>query len=435
VVDDDAANRLVATKLLRDTKMTIDTAQSGAEALKMTYETQYHVILMDHMMPEMDGIECLRAIRSQVGGLNRATKIVALTANAGSEERELYAKEGFDGYLVKPVSGEELERELRRTLPPELVNEHSETVSLAEKLGAALRTNLKKIPVTITTDSVCGIPRATAERLGIGVIPYHVHTDGGIFLDGVETEARGVLEYMERNDGTVRAEPPGVEEYEEFFAKQLLHSTNVIHISLSSLVGAGFSVASGARQTFGNATVVDSAQICFGAGLLVQTAAELARSGADTQEIIRAVNEMKNDIYTSFIVAYTEYLTRAGRLERVFSKVAGAFMLRPVMEISRGRLRVKRVLAGGKERTWRRYIALALRTPRPIDKSRLFVGYAGLSDEDLDFIRAEIKRHVDFESISFGRVSPAIAINCGPGTFGMAYRTLREPQSLDYEDD
>ncbi|MBO4914694.1 MAG: DegV family EDD domain-containing protein [Oscillospiraceae bacterium] len=428
VVDDDAANRLVVTKLLRETKISIDTAQSGAEALKKTYENRYHVILMDHMMPEMDGIECLRAIREQVGGLCRDSKVIALTANAGSEERELYASVGFDGYLVKPVSGDELERELRRMLPQELVSEYRGNSTLAEKLGATLRTNQKKVPVTISTDSVCGTPKSIAEKYGIAVIPYHVHTDDGIFLDGIETETRGVIDYIERGEGPVHSEPPQVEEYEEFFAKQLLRSTNILHISLSSGIGKGFSVASGARQTFGNATVIDSMQVCYGAGIVVTTAAELAKKGASVSQITEEIRRMIPNIRTSFVVDNTEYLTRSGRLERAFNRFAGAFMLHPVVTVKNGRFKVQRVFAGSKMRVWKRYIALALDTKKRIDKSKVFVGYAGLSDEELKIIEAEIKRKVEFEEIVFGCVSPAIAINCGPGTFGMAFRTISEDE-------
>ncbi len=103
--------------LLRATRMQIDTVMSGAECLKRTFEKRYDVILMDHMMPGMDGIECLHALRSQSGGLNQDVPVVALTANAGSENQELYRREGFDGYLLKPVTGIQLERELLQHLP------------------------------------------------------------------------------------------------------------------------------------------------------------------------------------------------------------------------------------------------------------------------------------------------------------------------------
>ncbi|MBO4243271.1 MAG: response regulator, partial [Clostridiales bacterium] len=107
-VDDNASNLLVVTKLLRDTKVVIDTAANGVEALKMTLNTEYDLVLMDHLMPEMDGIECYQNIQNQPGGKNKSTKVVVLTANADEESRMLYAQTGFAGYLVKPISGDEL---------------------------------------------------------------------------------------------------------------------------------------------------------------------------------------------------------------------------------------------------------------------------------------------------------------------------------------
>ena len=113
-VDDTPMNLLVIKKLLRDTKATVDTAASGAEALQKTMENRYDVILMDHQMPQMDGIVCLRRIRTQENGKCRDSKIICLTANAGLEMEKLYRQEGFDGFLVKPVRGKALEYEIER---------------------------------------------------------------------------------------------------------------------------------------------------------------------------------------------------------------------------------------------------------------------------------------------------------------------------------
>ncbi|MBQ7625283.1 MAG: response regulator [Clostridia bacterium] len=121
-VDDTKMNLTVVKKLLRDTLVSLDTAESGEEALEKTAETRYDVILMDHQMPGMDGIECLHAIKSQENGKCRDSRIVCLTANVGAEMQALYLKEGFDGYLEKPVRGKTLEEELARLLPDELKN-------------------------------------------------------------------------------------------------------------------------------------------------------------------------------------------------------------------------------------------------------------------------------------------------------------------------
>ena len=113
-VDDTPMNLMVVKKLLRDTGVTLETAASGAEALQKTALTHFDVILMDHQMPEMDGIECLHRIREQEDGKCRDSKIVCLTANVGAEMQTVYRQEGFDGYLMKPVKGRVLEDELAR---------------------------------------------------------------------------------------------------------------------------------------------------------------------------------------------------------------------------------------------------------------------------------------------------------------------------------
>ena len=113
-VDDTPMNLMVVRKLLRDTGAVIETASGGKEALERTAQNYYDVILMDHQMPGMDGIECLHRIREQEGGKCHESRIVCLTANAGAEMQQIYMNEGFDGYLEKPVKGKTLENELSR---------------------------------------------------------------------------------------------------------------------------------------------------------------------------------------------------------------------------------------------------------------------------------------------------------------------------------
>ena len=115
-VDDTQMNLKVVTKLLRDTEIAVDTAESGEVALAKTLTTHYDVILMDHQMPGMDGIECLHRIRAQADGKCCDSKVICLTANAGADAARMYKDEGFDGYLPKPLQGKALEEELARLM-------------------------------------------------------------------------------------------------------------------------------------------------------------------------------------------------------------------------------------------------------------------------------------------------------------------------------
>ncbi len=103
VVDDVKTNILVFKGLLRDTEIKIDSALSGAECIEMTRRIKYDIIFMDHLMPEMDGIETFRRIKDDSGNPNCSTPVVVLTANAIMGMRASYLEEGFADYLSKPV--------------------------------------------------------------------------------------------------------------------------------------------------------------------------------------------------------------------------------------------------------------------------------------------------------------------------------------------
>ena len=117
VVDDTEMNLTVIMSLLKKTGIQIDTAMSGRDALKLTQDNLYDAIFIDHMMPDMDGIETLEHIRES--GLCTETPAVALTANAVSGARERYLEAGFNDYLSKPVDGEKLEKMLYNLIPDE----------------------------------------------------------------------------------------------------------------------------------------------------------------------------------------------------------------------------------------------------------------------------------------------------------------------------
>ncbi len=121
VVDDVAMNLKVFVNLLKETQIEIDTAQSGAECIALATKRQYDIIFMDHMMPQLNGIDTLKALRERPDNLNMQTPVVMLTANALSGVEEMYLKEGFSAYLSKPVRGKNLEEMVLRFLPGEKV--------------------------------------------------------------------------------------------------------------------------------------------------------------------------------------------------------------------------------------------------------------------------------------------------------------------------
>ena len=423
VVDDNEANLMVVQKLLRGTKVRIDTALSGAEALRKTLNIKYDVIFMDHLMPEMDGIECKNKIIDQTGGRSRESSIVILTANADEQNRALYMRENFDGYLVKPVSGNDLENELYRLLPKEIVHITGNRTEIAEETISWMHGDRKRKRVIITTESVADLPQELIAKYGIAVLPHKVCTSEGIFKDGKEIDTRGVLKYMENSESSMLPTAPTVKEVEEFFAKQLSIANNIIHISISSKVeNSGYPVALEAAKSFDSVFVFDTGHLSSGQGLLAIEACRMAEAGKSPEEILARIEKLKKKVHTSFIVDNLDFLARAKQVGKGIANLVNSLMGRPVLVLKKGKMGLGMLYFGSRKRAWKSYINTCLSNDKPIDTRILFVTYVGISKKDLDWIREQITRKVKFDEVYFQQASPAIAVNCGPGTFGLLLR-------------
>ncbi|GFE91656.1 PAS domain-containing hybrid sensor histidine kinase/response regulator [Steroidobacter agaridevorans] len=119
VVEDHAVNRMLATRLLAKLGCEVEFAENGRIACERTSQHDYDLIFMDCQMPEMDGYEATRAIREREQAENRHTPIIALTANAMSQDRDRCLEAGMDDYITKPYSATDFERTLQRWCPPQ----------------------------------------------------------------------------------------------------------------------------------------------------------------------------------------------------------------------------------------------------------------------------------------------------------------------------
>lgn len=134
VVDDNRVNLTVVKGLLKRTGAQIDTARSGEECLRTAAENKYDLILLDHRMPGMDGIETIHRIR-ETEGLNHDTPVIAMTANVVSGAREMYIGEGFSDFLSKPIHANSLEKAILRYLPEECLEKPSEDSESTKACG------------------------------------------------------------------------------------------------------------------------------------------------------------------------------------------------------------------------------------------------------------------------------------------------------------
>lgn len=156
VVDDVQMNLKVFAGLLKDTKIQIDTAMNGAEALELIQGKHYDVIFLDHMMPVMDGVEAFRRMKKLEKNPNANTPVVMLTANAVSDARNGYMDEGFSDYMAKPIREEVLLATLKKFLSKDLVKvvheREEKTCNPAETVSA-----MPQVALTDMLDMATGL--------------------------------------------------------------------------------------------------------------------------------------------------------------------------------------------------------------------------------------------------------------------------------------
>lgn len=116
IVDDNQINLTIVKGLLKKTLIQIDLASSGRQCIENVKKTSYDIILLDHMMPEMDGLEVLAKLKEMDNNLSKECPVIALTANAIVGAKERYLSAGFDDYLSKPIDYKDLEAVIKKHL-------------------------------------------------------------------------------------------------------------------------------------------------------------------------------------------------------------------------------------------------------------------------------------------------------------------------------
>ena len=225
VVDDEPMNHMVAKGIFSRYGMEVFSANSGKESIEMCETNDYDIIFMDHMMPEMDGIEAMKRIRTVLTRRHKDVPVIALTANAVSTAKKMFLKEGFEGFISKPIELSELERVLRKVLPKELCTDVYENEDEAESSPKAQGSESEPV----------GVPDRTLSPLE-QVAALGVDTETGLFYCQKDEDfyKKLLLQYAQSGPGKLQ-------DAAKFLADKDYHNYEiVVHAlkSTSKMIGA-----------------------------------------------------------------------------------------------------------------------------------------------------------------------------------------------------
>lgn len=290
---------------------------------------------------------------------------------------------------------------------------------------------INKMPVLITTDSVCDLPKELIDDLPIAVNPYYVQTETGKFMDGVEISSEDIILYMEDGNYNVKSVSPSVEQYKDFFSKQSVKAERIIHITMGMLSSQGYQNALEATENIPQITIIDSTHISSGLGLVVLKAAKLADEGCDADYIINYIEKYKTRVSSSFVVRDTEFLYQSGRLPKVVKHICDRFLLHPLLGMKNSKITVTGILRGQWKAVIRTYVRKTLKHPGGIDTQQLILTNAGLDQETLNTIKELVQKRVPFKKIYVQQASASISCNCGKGTFGLLFSRKEKSVQLN----
>lgn len=421
IVDDISTNSFILQKLLSATKLQIDVANSGEECLVQTKSKFYHLILLDHMMPGMDGPQTLQEIRKQENGLCRQTPVVALTANAVSTAQQYYEELGFDAYLEKPVDALLMEKTILSLLPEDIVEYQRREKGLEGSTAVKVTRSQKRRKVIVTTDCVAEISKDLIEKYNMAMMYLYIQTKDGRFADTVEIDSDNLSQFITDSENNAQAVSVSVEEYEEFFAEQLTKAESVVHISMAKNCGKSYSMAVAAAESFGHVHVVDSGHISCGESMVALYAAKLALDGAEVEEILEKTTRFSEQIVTRFMMPNARNFYQSGYTGRFTMLLCEALSLHPVLKIRKSALRMVGFTVGDLTKARRRFVNRSLINPKKIDISTIYMTHVALSAKETRMLRTEVEKHTGAANVTVQKASLSAACNSGLGTLGISY--------------
>ena len=423
VVDDNDASRMVTVKLLRGTKVQIDEANSALEALNLTCQRYYNIILLDYMMPEINGVEALQKIKQQENGLCRGSQVLLMTAEGERNVINDIMQEGFDGYIEKPLEGNRLEASIMSHIPNEFLEYCIDTHYVSEKSLAGdmqEKADVLKKKLIITTDCVCDIPIEEAKSMSVKQVYQYINTPGGRFKDTVEIGIDNISDMILNDRKKISVSAVSVEDYEDFFATRLTEAKEIIHISVAMNLGKSYYNASNAAKCFGSVNVVNSGQLSCGMRIVLKYAAQKLSEGADAKEVITMINSIQGRIKAEFLLDSIEPFYENGFVGKRKKIIFEALNLHPILVVKRSSLHIRSFMVGDFDKARVRFVKRTVKKLKGRQISDINISHSGIPVKEQELIAAIIEKNVNCDDFVIEKSSVTNACISGPGTIGIA---------------
>jgi len=276
--------------------------------------------------------------------------------------------------------------------------------------------------VQVVTDSMCGIPAALCQELGIAVVPLPLFMDDHTYLDGEISPKKFYSRLRsKRSLPTTSGPTPGA--FKEVFETLGADGSPVLAILVGSQFSSTFSAASQAKGMSSNVgvTLFDSGSNTLGMGFMAIAAARAAREGMSLVDILDLLDRMKESTGVIFAVSDLDYLRRGGRISHIGQLIATTLRQVPILEIRNGPIQpVERVRGGAS--VLPKLVELV--TERVGERRPLRVGVVHTDAEAMAFeLAKQAREQLRPDELITSELTPVLGIHTGPDAVGLVYST------------
>ena len=276
--------------------------------------------------------------------------------------------------------------------------------------------------VRVFSDSTCDLSKELLERYNIGIIPLYVRLGDEEYLDGVNITPEELYKWSDEHGETPKTAAPSIEDIAKVLEKD--SSDEYIIFTISSSMSASYNnsrLAAESMEMSSRVHIIDSANLSTGIGLLVVRAAELAKEGKTSTEIVSEIESIKSKVRASFVIDTLVYLHRGGRCSGLAALLGTALKLHPRIAVSDGAMHPEKKYRGSSHKYVMDYVKDMEDDLKHARKDRVFITHSGCSKEVVDCVKEYLNSLNHFDEILETRAGSVVSSHCGPGTLGVLF--------------
>lgn len=278
--------------------------------------------------------------------------------------------------------------------------------------------------IKIISDSTCDLTKDLIAKYDITILPLHIHLGEAEYEDGVNISPDEIYKWSDENKTTPKTAAPSIAETMDLLRVYAEKGDELICFSVSESMSASGNVmrmAAAELEIEDKVHVINSANLSTGIGHLVIEAALMAQAGKSSNEIVKAIETMREKVRASFVVDTLTYLHRGGRCSGVAALAGGMLKLHPKIVVENGKMDVSKKYRGKMDSVIMSYAKDMEEALLHAKADRVFITHSGCDKEIIAQVRSYLEGLNHFGEILETRAGGVISCHCGPGTLGVLF--------------